>query len=479
MPRKSSSKWTTETWVAEAKKKHGKTIDYSNTVFVNSKTRVLLRCKVHNHRFEQIPSTHLRAIHPCPICARKSRIKKQRLTKSEFIKRARQIHGNRFSYNKFEYVNSQTKSTITCKKHGDFEQSPTNHLAAKIGCRECSKENRKPIYNGRNAEFRVINTETFIKKARLKYGYKFDYSKSRFKGKRNPITIGCRKHGFVKTTPQYHLYTNGCPECTKEQKIKKLRKTKTDFVKRAKKKFGAKTYDYSQFNYVTANVKGKIICKIHGAFAQSPSAHLASQGCPSCVRERQAKSRLNNTDYILKRFLSVHGDQYDYSAVRYEGVEKKVKIMCHKHGVFEMTPKSHIVGQGCPKCASSLGEKIIGDFLKDAGIKFEHQYKIQSSDQRLKRFDFFVPKLKLAIEYDGRQHFEPVNFGGMSDIRAREEHLKQVERDLDKNEWAAKNGITLFRIPFEDRDDGMLDRLEEVIVHLMQNKNPEELKFWY
>lgn len=47
--------------------------------------------------------------------------------------------------------------------------------------------------------------------------------------------------------------------------------------------------------------------------------------------------------------------------------------------------------------------------------------------------DIWVPSLKLAIEYDGRQHFEPVQFGGISLERARQNLIIQKSRDKNKN----------------------------------------------
>ena len=61
---------------------------------------------------------------------------RRKLTTEEFIKRARDIHGNLYDYNKTEYVNYDTKLIITCPKHGDFKQSPTHHLNGE-GCPKC------------------------------------------------------------------------------------------------------------------------------------------------------------------------------------------------------------------------------------------------------------------------------------------------------------------------------------------------------
>lgn len=60
------------------------------------------------------------------------------VNKSEYYKiRANEIHNNRYDYSKLKYINGASKVTITCKKHGDFEQDATTHLKGK-GCRKCA-----------------------------------------------------------------------------------------------------------------------------------------------------------------------------------------------------------------------------------------------------------------------------------------------------------------------------------------------------
>lgn len=63
----------------------------------------------------------------------------QKLTTEEFIKKAREVHGDRYDYSKVEYVNSKEKVTIICPEHGEFMQVPSMHLRGH-GCAKCSTE---------------------------------------------------------------------------------------------------------------------------------------------------------------------------------------------------------------------------------------------------------------------------------------------------------------------------------------------------
>jgi len=143
-------------------------------------------------------------------------------------------------------------------------------------------------------------------------------------------------------------------------------------------------YDYSLVQYINLSEKIQIICLEHGIFAQQPKKHLSGQGCPRCARLKQSSWLVHDSTTVIKNFIKIHGNKYNYSLVVYRRNKHKVKIICLKHGVFEQTPNSHINGSGCPKCSyenktfdyikkytlnKSLGAKP-GIFYK---LKFEHK----------------------------------------------------------------------------------------------------------
>lgn len=110
---------------------------------------------------------------------------------------------------------------------------------------------------------------------------------------------------------------------------------------------------------------------------------------------------------------------------------------------------------GCPECDDkrSKGEKAISTFLQKNNIFFETQKRF--SDCCYKRqlpFDFYLPEQRLAIEYDGEQHFRPVNLGGMSDESAIKEFELTQKRDKIKDRYCQTNGIQLIRIPYTQFD---------------------------
>ena len=81
----------------------------------------------------------------------------QKLTTEEFIKRAREVHGDKYDYSKVKYVNSVTEVCIICKEHGDFWQKPRYHLCGN-GCPVCggTKKSSSSIFVERANTFMEI-----------------------------------------------------------------------------------------------------------------------------------------------------------------------------------------------------------------------------------------------------------------------------------------------------------------------------------
>lgn len=130
--------------------------------------------------------------------------------------------------------------------------------------------------------------------------------------------------------------------------------TTEQVIERFKLKHGDR-YDYSKVKFVKMTVKVPIVCKEHGVFWQEPNAHLKGQGCPICSINKRTISKTNTLEYFVSKAKEKYGDKYDYSLVEYVNNKTKVKIICPEHGVFEITPASHIGtnGRGCPKCGNS------------------------------------------------------------------------------------------------------------------------------
>ena len=271
-----------------------------------------------------------------------------------------------------------------------------------------------------------LTTEEFIKRAREVHGDKYDYSKVEYKTTRDKITIICPIHGEFEQSPNNHLRGRGCPKCANN-----IKKTSEEFIERANKVHGCK-YDYSYVEYINNKKPVKIMCPIHGEFYQKPEKHLTGQGCPYC--NGTYKKTLEEFE---KEAGQIHNHAYDYSKVEYVNNYTKVCIICPKHGEFYQTPHNHLTNRhGCPFCKRSKLEMEVEKLLRDNGIGYIGQMKFGWLGS--KSLDFYIPSLNIAIECQGRQHFEPVKaFGG------EDEYKRIVERDREKYNLCKKNGVKL------------------------------------
>ncbi len=227
------------------------------------------------------------------------------------------------------------------------------------------------------------------------------------------------------------------------------RLTTADFVARSLAIHGDK-YDYSLVEYVNNRTKVKLWCPKHGVFQQPPDAHLSGKGCDGCRLDKMSETQRRDTtaDFVQKS-LVIHGDKYDYSQVEYTTSRDKVVIVCPNHGEFSQTPNNHLNGKGCPTCCSSTGEKEIAKWLLDNKVSFEAQKRFEGCrDGKPLSFDFFLPGHQMLLEYDGLQHFQPVDFFG-----GEAAFVDTKKRDEIKDSWAAKNSVRLIRIPYTAKDN--------------------------
>jgi len=230
----------------------------------------------------------------------------------------------------------------------------------------------------------------------------------------------------------------------------------SDFLIKAKIKHGDK-YDYSLVEYKNGSSKVKIICPIYGEFLQSPHNHVLYE-CNKCGNYKIGSKQKDNDEKFIIKANKVHGDKFDYSKVKYTNTYTKVKIICPTHGEFLQRPNNHLNGYGCYLCTETKGENRIREILEKNNIEFVCQKRFK--DCRLKRelpFDFYLPKLNILIEYDGKQHFYPIKHWHGDD------GLKESQkRDKIKNNFAKNKGIPLLRIPYNK-----YNKIEDILTNYL------------
>lgn len=386
----------------------------------------------------------------------------KKLTQEEIVRRFREVHGDFYDYSKVEYVDSGTKVCITCPIHGDFFQTPYTHYSQGCGCPQCGVNTAA---KGKN-----MGTDGFVKKARKIHGDKYDYSKTQYITSKEKVCITCPEHGDFWQIPNNHLNGCGCPTCSIISAANKNRKDTEYFIKLARSVHGNR-YVYDKSVYISNQTKLIITCKKHGDFLQLPANHTQGAGCPLCKAELLSETQRDDTSTFVSKAKKVHGNDFDYSLVEYVKKDVKVKIICNKCGrVFEQTPNSHLCGTGCPHCNSSKGEERIAEFLLNNGISFIRQYCVKPNDlfckTKLFKVDFFLPDINTMIEFNGEQHYIPIeHFGGES------KYLKQHERDMVLRQYCKNNKIKLIEIPYIEYENIHTILKKELKIHKNKPKS--------
>jgi signal peptidase I len=337
------------------------------------------------------------------------------MTKKEFLIKAREIHG-------YKYMYPLLPNKITYKDKVDilyndilYTQSISKHLLGR-----CPEKNTP-----------IKTTEEFIKEAKLIWGDKYDYSLVEYKGANKKVKILYDDVVFEQT-PSIHY--KSAPE---------LNMNRDWFIKRAKYKWGDK-YDYSLVEYKHCKSKVKIIYNKTGEiFEQTPHLHLhrAPENIKLAVRK--------TTEQFIKEANVVHDFKYSYDKTNYIKNQIKVIITCPIHGDFEQRPLSHIQGNGCKCCSESRGEREIANFLTKNNILYYRQHKFTDCRNILQLpFDFYIPSMRTIIEFDGKQHYEPIeHFGGV------ENYNRLKINDKIKEDYCEENYINLIRIKYDQYDN--------------------------
>lgn len=130
-------KYTTEEFIEKVSEIHNNKYDYSLTNYTGTDNNIKIICPLHGE-FEQSPHSHIQG-KGCSLCGLTSRIEKSTYTTLDFIKKAKEVHGDKYDYTLSKYVNKREKIKIICKIHGEFTQIPSAHLWGK-GCKYCGNE---------------------------------------------------------------------------------------------------------------------------------------------------------------------------------------------------------------------------------------------------------------------------------------------------------------------------------------------------
>lgn len=385
----------------------------------------------------------------------------RRKTQEEWEDEVALAVGNEYVFND-PYVNGTTKLSVTHNVQNcghTYEVKPNTFLNGRR-CPKCALANRrqsKPMTNSEwleklnylgNGEYQC--EDTYVKAT--------EYVTLVHTGG----SCGGNKY---KVKPTDFIRGSRCPECSRVNGNRKHTKSNDDWVKEVYDLVGDEFTFLEEYRGTHKPIKAihnKEECK--HIFKMSPKDFAKRRKCPECSRKAMMKT---NSEF-LDQVVSLVGDEYTFNE-EYRGDNKKISVTHNVCGyTHSITPNNFINGTRCASCKRSKGELAIIKVLGNLGIDFEEQKTFPGLvNINPLRYDFYIPSMGILIEYNGRQHYEPIDyFGGEHAFK------KQVKNDTLKRQYAEDKNYTLLEIPHTVKDT---NDIREIISKEISSRNARNL----
>lgn len=238
------------------------------------------------------------------------------------------------------------------------------------GCKICD---RKPRSGGPS----VVSHEDYIESVRKVHNDTYDLTTIRYEGSHIKITPTCRIHGmFYIAAPEFKR-GRGCAKCAN-----RVTRTKEELIRELQALHGGR-YDYSLIEFKKLSDVVTVICPEHGEYQTTVKTLVNGSICIKCSRiAHKVSISKTHKDYIDK-FVSIHGNKYNYDKFTVTNSSDKGIVNCSDHGDFLVSGSSHLQGTGCPECGKIQGllktkkgdDYLFNEFVKRARIKHGNKYE--------------------------------------------------------------------------------------------------------
>ena len=393
-------------------------------IYKGASVKLRHRCTIHDYIWEAVPSSITHGT-GCPICGIEKQVKSRTKTQDQYIEELSKVNGNIEVLG--EYINANVKILHRCKIHNYEWMVAPGHLLFGQGCPKCKccyKRTHEDYVN----ELKDKNPNLVVV--------------GEYIGARIPILHRCIIHNYEwSIAPSSALAGNVCPMCKSEVLSKAKSKTHEQYIEELHKVHP----DINPIEqYKGANTKIKHECNIDGYVWSATPACVVRHNCPRCAkRVRPTQDEYEERLYQVNPSIEVIGE--------YKNMSSKIMVRCKVDGhTWESNAELLLRGIRCPVCGSkSLGEIMIKEFLDKHNIKYEYQKRFKECKLvRPLAFDFYIPESNTCIEYDGIQHFEPIDFAGRGEKWANGMFAETQKRDQIKTDYCKENKIKLIRIPY-------------------------------
>ena len=409
--------------------------------YVNNKTKILMKHNKCDNEYLVRPDMFLKSDR-CPYCS--GRMKK---TTELFKKEVYELVGDEYSI-LGEYINSKTKILIKHNKCGnEYMVTPDNFLNARQRCPKCYGNIKKNTDQFKKEVYKLVKDE---------YTVLGEYINSSTK-----ILIRHNKCGneYI-ITPNNFLSGNRCPYCSG-----KMMKTIEQYKKEVYELVGD---EYTVLGEYKNNSIGILMKhnKCGYEYMSAPNTFLSGYRCPYCYGNIK-----KTTNDFKKEVYDLVKDEYTVLG-EYVNTNTKILMKHNKCGnEYMVTPNMFLNKMTrCPKCCKNVskGEKLIQDILDKLNLYYKSQYIFKDCKYKtylpfdFALFDDYTNEIFL-IEYDGEQHFKPIN--RYNDISlSEEEFLLTVKRDKIKDKYCEDHkNVHLLRLNYKMDKIEIYEKLIEFI----------------
>lgn len=409
------------------------------------KRKIGVSCKICNNQFDVFLDSFAKRQTACSFCK-----SPKLLTNEKFLSRLSEVNSMVIPLD--TYVDSKTSIKCKCKVDGYEWNTTPARLISGQGCPLCSRqvgisvEEMNSILIRKAFKIRSIsvNPISAIKQSEFEClicGHKWFEN---FYNVRKRTKYDCPRCYIVNVFQNEQLKHPeiSClsPVTTHEEYLKALAIVHS------------RLHPIDNFSALKTDIKH--VCHVHSVETMcNPLEALLGRGCSECKKEKVSKrTQRDPKEYplILQReFPLVEAlDAYVRNNVL-------IRHRCKKCGhIWKAKPNTILCGSGCPRCASSKGEKRIAEVLSNYGIEFVSEFRFNDCRNSLPLpFDFYIPKRNMLIEYQGKQHYEVVRFRGASKEVSQKNYSDLIKRDGIKRNYCKANMIHLIEIPYWDFDN--------------------------
>lgn len=270
----------------------------------------------------------------------------------------------------------------------------------------------------------------------------------------------CNNYEFEVDWSHFSSHKTGCPYCN-------VGKQHNDIVSEI---LGIAKEEYSLLSKCERNTKKALFrhnserCGNH-EFYMRPYSFIYGSRCPKCA----VLNRKSSLEDVKNEIINITSGEYIMIGDEYVSCKEKIKLLHVDCGMeFYMSRNDFVYrSRRCPYCSVSKGENIIKEYLVKNNVDFEIQKKFDdlfgTGGGKLS-YDFYLPKHNILIEFQGRQHYIPIDrFGGQDQLE------KQRIHDELKMEYAKNNKIELLEIPhweFDNIENILLEKLSKEVIKI-------------